>query len=227
MHFTSLTALIAVLSTAITYVSAGAAVTSPLGGSWKAGSSNIITWVENNEGEPMPAKLTIDLMQGKATTLQLVGTIATDVDSATGQYKWDIPAGQAPGKEYAIRLGTLPNVAYSPSFEIVSGSAVPGGNSTTTSQPAQSSTSTSASSASQPASSNSSPISSASSTPGVSSSANSSSPSSTATSSGTKVPAVPSTSTATHTPTATNAGAALNPGYLIGAIAVFAGLAQQ
>ncbi|KAK9723019.1 hypothetical protein K7432_002228 [Basidiobolus ranarum] len=100
------------------YVDAGVAITGPLGNIWSAGSNHIITWTDNGDGSPMPANFNIDLMSGPLTGLQLVGSIATNTDSATGQYSWSIPPTVAPGKEYALRFGIPPNIVYSPYFEI-------------------------------------------------------------------------------------------------------------
>ncbi|KAK9687998.1 hypothetical protein K7432_014559 [Basidiobolus ranarum] len=119
MKFISLsTSALLVLAMVARYVDAGVAITGPLGNTWAAGSSHIITWTDNGDGTPMPATINIDLMTGPMTALQLVGNVATNVDSVTGQYTWSVPATITPGKEYALRFGTPPNVAYSPYFEI-------------------------------------------------------------------------------------------------------------
>ncbi|KAK9767996.1 hypothetical protein K7432_001726 [Basidiobolus ranarum] len=221
MHFSHLTTLIAVLSSVVTYVNADAAITAPLGASWKAGSSNIITWTENNEGEPMPATFDISLMQGKPTSLQLVSTIASSVDSASGQYKWDIPAGQAPANDYSIRLGNPPVVFYSPAFEIVAGGVAPpaSSNTTTPSQPSQSPSNTSqppqsSSNTVQPSKT---PSGSASTQPAQQSSGvvvpSKSSVAQTSNGASTPVPSVPQ-----PTKTPSSGGAIIRPGLLIGVV---------
>ncbi|ORX96533.1 hypothetical protein K493DRAFT_314474 [Basidiobolus meristosporus CBS 931.73] len=107
------------MASALTYVHSKAVITAPMQNSWKAGTKNIITWQDNSDGTPMPAKHDIALMQGKSTSLALVATISNNVDTSSGQYQWDIPATQAPAKDYAIRIGSAPNYSYSPSFEIL------------------------------------------------------------------------------------------------------------
>ncbi|KAK9767997.1 hypothetical protein K7432_001727 [Basidiobolus ranarum] len=127
MHLTYLTAFIAIIGTSVTYVHASVAITAPLMSSWKAGTTNIITWTDNGDGKPMPAKFDIALMEGKMTALQLVSSVVSQVDSSAGQFSWNIPANQAPAKDYSIRIGTPPDVAYSPYFEIVGANGEQGG----------------------------------------------------------------------------------------------------
>ncbi|ORX65554.1 hypothetical protein K493DRAFT_248596 [Basidiobolus meristosporus CBS 931.73] len=155
------TSALLVLAIAAKYVDAGVAITGPLGNAWPAGSTHIITWTDNGDGSPMPATFNIDLMSGPLTALQLVGPIAPNTDSAAGQYSWSIPATIPPGKEYAIRFGSPPNVAYSPYFEITAAGtdggagngAAPAGSSSASGTPSAASTSAtnSATAASAPA----------------------------------------------------------------------------
>ncbi|KAK9768254.1 hypothetical protein K7432_001276 [Basidiobolus ranarum] len=119
MQLSGLATLLTALSSISIYVDASPAITSPLQVQWKAGTANVITWIDNQDGKSSPDKVNLSLMQGKPTSLQEVGNIATEVDTASGQFIWDIPAAQVPGSDYAIRIGVLPNIFYSPYFEIV------------------------------------------------------------------------------------------------------------
>ncbi|ORX91148.1 hypothetical protein K493DRAFT_304281 [Basidiobolus meristosporus CBS 931.73] len=148
------TSALLVLAIAAKYVDAGVAITGPLGNTWPAGSTHIITWTDNGDGSPMPATFNIDLMTGPMTALQLVGPIAPNADSAAGQYSWSIPATIPPGKEYAIRFGSPPNVAYSPYFEIAAAGAdggAGGGAATSATKPAAGSTATASHGGAKPA----------------------------------------------------------------------------
>ncbi|ORX96535.1 hypothetical protein K493DRAFT_370912 [Basidiobolus meristosporus CBS 931.73] len=127
MYLSNICSFLAVLGATVPYVFASVAITAPLMSSWKAGTTNIITWTDNGDGKPMPAKFDIALMEGKMTSLQLVASVVSQVDSSAGQYSWNIPANQAPAKDYSIRIGTPPDVAYSPYFEIVGANGAQGG----------------------------------------------------------------------------------------------------
>ncbi|KAK9768253.1 hypothetical protein K7432_001275 [Basidiobolus ranarum] len=153
MQLSSLATLLTVVSSIATYVDASPAISSPLGAQWKAGTTNIITWYDNQDGMPYPDKVDLALVQGKASSLQQMGNIATGVDTASGQFKWDIPVSQASGKDYAIQIGISPNITYSPYFEILSDNeesseSVPESTSTSTSISTSTSTSTSTTSSS-------------------------------------------------------------------------------
>ncbi|KAK9768251.1 hypothetical protein K7432_001273 [Basidiobolus ranarum] len=120
MYLPSLTTVSILLASTLSYVSAKPAITAPVQSVWKAGTKNIITWIDNGETPAMSGKFDIALMQGKQTSLALVSVIQKDVDSASGQYQWEIPATQAPAKDYAIRVGVAGDVYYSAFFEIAS-----------------------------------------------------------------------------------------------------------
>ncbi len=64
----------------------------------------------------------IVLAQGDPTALQPVSTIAENVDASAGSYTWNIPADITPANNYALELGTSPNVSYTALFTIQAGS---------------------------------------------------------------------------------------------------------
>ena len=71
-------------------------VTSPDGGeSWRAGSTQNITWQQNG----LSGNVTVDLYKGGTKS----ATIATPTASS-GTYAWAIPSGQALGTDYKIRV---------------------------------------------------------------------------------------------------------------------------
>ncbi|ORX65556.1 hypothetical protein K493DRAFT_364655 [Basidiobolus meristosporus CBS 931.73] len=136
------TSALLVLAIAAKYVDAGVAITGPLGNTWPAGSTHIITWTDNGDGSPMPATFNIDLMTGPMTALQLVGPIAPNADSAAGQYSWSIPATIPPAR------------TYSPYFEIAAAGAdggAGGGAATSATKPAAGSTATASHGGAKPA----------------------------------------------------------------------------
>ncbi|KAK9768252.1 hypothetical protein K7432_001274 [Basidiobolus ranarum] len=120
MYLPNIATVSIVIASFLSYASAKPAITAPVQSVWKAGTKNIITWIDNGETPAMSGKFDIALMQGKQTSLALVSVIQKDVDTASGQYQWEIPATQAPAKDYAIRVGVAADVYYSDFFEIVS-----------------------------------------------------------------------------------------------------------
>ncbi|KAK9766860.1 hypothetical protein K7432_003756 [Basidiobolus ranarum] len=100
-------------------VEASLAFTAPILAMWDVGTTQLVTWTDNSDNTPMPATISLTLMNGPAVTLQVVGLIASNIPSATGRFEWAIPANLPTG-QYSIRAtgGTvLP--AYSPFFNIV------------------------------------------------------------------------------------------------------------
>ncbi|KAI9305108.1 hypothetical protein BJ944DRAFT_265774 [Cunninghamella echinulata] len=108
--FIILTILIALASCQQNIVS----ITSPLSNSqYTAGEKLIISWI-NPTVQTIPS---ITLVNGPATALQPVSTIAQNVDANSGSYSWSIPADITPGR-YALQLGTSPSISYSGFFTI-------------------------------------------------------------------------------------------------------------
>ncbi|KAG1606677.1 hypothetical protein G6F46_012842 [Rhizopus delemar] len=137
----------AIVAVAITTVSAQTnivSITSPLTGTvYTAGQDAIISWID-------PQVTTISkivLAQGAATSLQPVSTIATNVDASSLSYTWSIPSDTAAGTDYALELGTSPNVSYTALFTIqaASGSSASSSSSTTAASGSSSSTAAAAS----------------------------------------------------------------------------------
>ncbi|KAK9765528.1 hypothetical protein K7432_006068 [Basidiobolus ranarum] len=111
-----------IIFSAILYrVESSPSITSPLGSNWQAGTTQTITWIDNQDKKEMPEYADLYLMAGKITALQPVGNIATNITTKPGQYKWEIPKETPSGKDYAIRIGSPPDIYYSPYFEISGG----------------------------------------------------------------------------------------------------------
>ncbi|CAO3702926.1 unnamed protein product [Rhizopus stolonifer] len=111
--------LLAVAATAVSAQTNIVSITSPLTGTvYTAGQSAIISWI-NAEVTTISK---IVLAQGQPTSLQPVSTIAENVDASTGSYTWNIPSDITPSNDYALELGTSPNVSYTALFTIQAGS---------------------------------------------------------------------------------------------------------
>jgi DNA-binding beta-propeller fold protein YncE len=96
-------------------VSPSIRVTVPNGGEgWQAGTTHSIQW--SYTGNPGP-NVTIDLLKGGVGN----GTIATNVSigsGGAGWYSWAIPANQAAGTDYQVKLTTSAgNIAYTDSSD--------------------------------------------------------------------------------------------------------------
>ncbi|CAO3683888.1 unnamed protein product [Rhizopus stolonifer] len=52
------------------------------------------------------------LAKDSPNSLQLVMTVAKNVDANAGFYTWSIPANTTPGIDYALELGVSPNISY-------------------------------------------------------------------------------------------------------------------
>jgi hypothetical protein len=89
---------------------AGIKVTAPNGGEiWKAGKANTITWTFT--GNPGPY-VKIELLKGGKLGKAI--TTKTKIGSAgSGSYQWKIPLTQALRSDYAIRVTSKSNGAYS------------------------------------------------------------------------------------------------------------------
>ncbi|CEG68580.1 hypothetical protein RMATCC62417_04814 [Rhizopus microsporus] len=111
----------AILALAISAVSAQTnivSITSPLTGTvYTAGKPAIISWIN-----PQVSSISrIVLAQGESTNLQPVSTIAENVDASSGSYTWNVPSDITPGSNYALELGTSPNISYTGMFTIQAG----------------------------------------------------------------------------------------------------------
>ncbi|KAK9710285.1 hypothetical protein K7432_008516 [Basidiobolus ranarum] len=124
-QITQILVIVTLLSYAV--VDATLAFTAPLGVDWKAGTKNIITWVDNGDGKGMPATVDLSLLNGPASALQLIANVASNVSTAPGSYEWTIPTDIQPG-QYVLRAGGGDG-SYSPFFTI----SAPDANATTTS----------------------------------------------------------------------------------------------
>ncbi|EIE89616.1 hypothetical protein G6F46_000748 [Rhizopus delemar] len=111
--------LLAVAATVVSAQTNIVSITSPLTGTvYTAGQSAIISWIN-----PQVSSISkIVLAQGDPTALQPVSTIAENVDASAGSYTWNIPADITPANNYALELGTSPNVSYTALFTIQAGS---------------------------------------------------------------------------------------------------------
>ncbi|KAI9019430.1 hypothetical protein CLU79DRAFT_804939 [Phycomyces nitens] len=168
----------ALIALAVAAVSADniISVTSPLTGTiYTAGKSAIISWVNPS----VPTISQIVFSQGLSTALQPVSVIATNVETASGTYTWNIPADTPAGDDYAFVFGTSPNQSYTGQFTIKAASggaaAAPAGSSAGAAAPAASASSgaskpaaDSPSSGSKPAASSAAPAASESATSGSS-----------------------------------------------------------
>ncbi|KAF7731504.1 hypothetical protein EC973_009268 [Apophysomyces ossiformis] len=185
-------------------------ITGPLRGAvLTAGESTTITWIN-------PTVQTISkiaLAKGDPAALQVVATIAENVDASTGSYTWNIPSDTPSGNDYALELGTSPNMSFAGLFTIegatgnttATGSSSATGNTTT----AASSTSSLTASSTNAANATTTPVTTtvSSTTTQTTSTAVSSSASSTSSS----APVASSSSTSTRpSQTPTNAGAKMS-----------------
>ncbi|CAO3576207.1 unnamed protein product [Absidia cylindrospora] len=182
-------------------------ITSPLTGTvYTAGQPALISWIDATVST-IPA---IVIAQGDPNALQPVSTIASNVDASAGSYTWNIPADFAPGTDYALELGTSPNISFTGLFTIQAGdgSSVPSssGSASASSAASSAASSSAAPSASSSAVSSSSPV-------AVTSSVVSSSASVASSSSSTS----PSAST---TPNAANKKTTALAGVVVGSVAV-------
>ncbi|KAI8098387.1 uncharacterized protein B0P05DRAFT_521746 [Gilbertella persicaria] len=95
-------------------------ITSPLTGTvYTAGQNASITWI-NPSTDVIPQ---IVLAKGDPTALQYVTTIAQNVSTAGGVYIWPVPADTPAANNYALMLGTSPNISYTGLFTIQSGNS--------------------------------------------------------------------------------------------------------
>lgn len=65
----------------------------------------------------------IMLAKGDPLALEVVATIAENVDAKKGSYTWSIPADTAPGSDYAFELGVSPDMSFSGMFTIKAAAA--------------------------------------------------------------------------------------------------------
>ncbi|ORY02814.1 hypothetical protein K493DRAFT_311978 [Basidiobolus meristosporus CBS 931.73] len=125
--FSKTLASVAAVALLAASASADYSIVEPVEGTkWVAGETVTIRWIEI-PGTPTPEKLSLALMAGEATRLQVSQVIA-DVDSKAGSYKWTVPSTVQPGAQYAVRAGTGDAVKYSHYFD-VEGGKVPGASS--------------------------------------------------------------------------------------------------
>ncbi|KAG0171778.1 hypothetical protein DFQ28_006374 [Apophysomyces sp. BC1034] len=97
-------------------------ITSPLEGTKIApGQSLIISWINPK----VPTISQIVLMRGPPTGLQPVQVVAQNVNAADGSYAWKVPADLPGGQDYALELGTSPDLAYTGQITIDGGAAAP------------------------------------------------------------------------------------------------------
>ncbi|ORZ11999.1 hypothetical protein BCR42DRAFT_99243 [Absidia repens] len=179
-------------------------ITSPLTGTvYTAGQPALISWIDATVST-IPA---IVIAQGDPNALQPVSTIASNVDASAGSYTWNIPADFAPGTDYALELGTSPNISFTGLFTIQAGD----GSSASSSASASSAVSSVASSSAVPSASSSAVV--TSSSVAASSTVASSSASVASSSSSTS----PSAST---TPNAANKKTTALAGIMVGSVAV-------
>ncbi|KAL1919165.1 uncharacterized protein VTP21DRAFT_2547 [Calcarisporiella thermophila] len=98
--------------------SAAPYITSPITGTiFKAGEKALISWQNGSQGPT-----TIKLMFGDPHALQQVGVITATAEGSSGQYMWDVPSNLPDGNQYAIVMGSAPDISYSTPFSIKSAS---------------------------------------------------------------------------------------------------------
>ncbi|ORX78562.1 hypothetical protein K493DRAFT_412354 [Basidiobolus meristosporus CBS 931.73] len=102
-------------------VEASLAFTAPIAATWEAGTSHLITWMDNNDSAPMPSSINLQLLNGPAINLKLVSVIAENITSSTGRYNWAIPANIAAG-QYALGANGGSGTSFSPFFNITTSS---------------------------------------------------------------------------------------------------------
>ncbi|RUS18860.1 hypothetical protein BC937DRAFT_88255 [Endogone sp. FLAS-F59071] len=91
-------------------------LTQPLTGTtYQAGKPAIIAWIQ-----PTVTNFSqIVLAQGNPNALTTLAIIATNIPAANGTFTWDIPSNTPAGANYALEIGTQPNVEYSGLFTIL------------------------------------------------------------------------------------------------------------
>ncbi|ORY02813.1 hypothetical protein K493DRAFT_311977 [Basidiobolus meristosporus CBS 931.73] len=115
--FSKTLASVAAVALLAASASADYSIVEPVEGTkWVAGETVTIRWVEV-AGTPTPEKLSLALMVGEPTQLQVSQVIA-DVDSKAGSYKWTVPSTVQPSAQYAVRAGSGDAVKYSHYFDV-------------------------------------------------------------------------------------------------------------
>ncbi|ORZ25422.1 hypothetical protein BCR42DRAFT_7488 [Absidia repens] len=90
-------------------------ITAPLqNASFTAGGKLVVSWI-NPQVDSISQ---IQLSHGSPQALQPITVIANNVDAKSGSYSWDIPSNLTTGNDYALVLGTSPNLAYTGQFTI-------------------------------------------------------------------------------------------------------------
>ena len=93
-------------------VNTGVALTSPNGGEvWAPGSTHDITW--SFSGNP-GTDLKIELLKGGVVNATLAAA-APIGSSGTGSFSWQVPANQAIGSDYSVRITSNQNAQYTDS----------------------------------------------------------------------------------------------------------------
>ncbi|CAO3577676.1 unnamed protein product [Absidia cylindrospora] len=125
-------ALVALLNCLVLAQQVIVSITAPLqNATFTAGGKLVVSWI-NPQVDSISQ---IQLSHGDPKALQPVTVIANNVDAKSGSYTWDIPSNLTAGKDYALVLGTSPNLAYTGQFTINAA----GGGSSSSSSPSESS----------------------------------------------------------------------------------------
>ncbi|KAI9250784.1 hypothetical protein BY458DRAFT_482568 [Sporodiniella umbellata] len=108
-------------------------ITSPLANTKiRAGSEFIISWVNPK----IKTISQITLSKGSSTSLQPLMTVAKDVNASDLKYVWKVPMELSNGEDYALVMGTSPDLAFTGAFSIEGGTGGPlPAQNTTSSQP--------------------------------------------------------------------------------------------
>ncbi|RCH79053.1 hypothetical protein CU097_002940, partial [Rhizopus azygosporus] len=78
-------------------------ITSPLQGTtWQIGSKETVTWQNVQQNVD---KLLINLMKGDPNALQLVQTLAENVDASKGSTQVEVPKNATAGSDYSLAVG--------------------------------------------------------------------------------------------------------------------------
>ncbi|KAJ2156011.1 hypothetical protein GGF46_005466, partial [Coemansia sp. RSA 552] len=90
---------------------------------WTNGDTVDITWVDE-AGAPLTGTVTVQLMSGDNNNLDLISTIASGVDAATGKVSFAVPNTLPANSNYVVRVtSSVSGPHYSHGFQAGDGEA--------------------------------------------------------------------------------------------------------